>query len=75
MYVTIYFYIPLVFGEKFNKEKYDKVISACALAKDLEILSNGDATEIGEKGIVCISNAVHFIRIFLVVSVNVLLSL
>ena len=31
--------------------RYDKVIEACGLKRDLEILSAGDATEIGEKGI------------------------
>lgn len=46
-----------MFGENLDKEKYDKVIQACALAKDLEILANGDATEIGEKGIVSIGLA------------------
>ena len=30
---------------------YQQVISACALTPDLEILSGGDQTEIGEKGI------------------------
>ena len=30
---------------------YQQVVSACALTPDLEILSAGDQTEIGEKGI------------------------
>ncbi len=30
---------------------YEKVIEACALKPDLEILTGGDQTEIGEKGI------------------------
>ncbi len=30
---------------------YKKVIEACALKPDLEILTGGDQTEIGEKGI------------------------
>jgi hypothetical protein len=29
--------------------KYDKVLEACALKPDLEILPAGDKTEIGEK--------------------------
>ncbi|KAM0896531.1 hypothetical protein ACQ4PT_023120 [Festuca glaucescens] len=32
-------------------EKYQKVIQACALTKDLELFANGDLTEIGERGI------------------------
>ncbi|XP_046560393.1 multidrug resistance-associated protein 1-like [Haliotis rubra] len=41
----------ILFGKPMDKELYDKVVSACALNKDLEILSGGDQTEIGEKGI------------------------
>ena len=31
--------------------RYNKVLEACSLKSDLEILSNGDQTEIGENGI------------------------
>ncbi|CAL1531990.1 unnamed protein product [Lymnaea stagnalis] len=41
----------ILFGKPFSKKRYKKVISACALERDLEILSAGDMTEIGEKGI------------------------
>ncbi|KAI8775250.1 multidrug resistance protein 1 [Biomphalaria glabrata] len=41
----------ILFGKPFNKKRYKKVIEACALLRDLEILSAGDMTEIGEKGI------------------------
>ena len=41
----------ILFGEMYNKEMYDNVIDACALTPDLDILSGGDMTEIGEKGI------------------------
>ena len=34
-----------------NKERYVDTIMACELLRDLEILNNGDLTEIGEKGI------------------------
>ena len=40
-----------MFGKVYNKSKYEKVIDACALQTDLDILPGGDATEIGEKGI------------------------
>ena len=37
--------------EHFNDERYKLAISSCALEHDFEILSDGDQTEIGEKGI------------------------
>lgn len=39
----------VLFGKPFDPTKYDKVIDACALKPDLEILAAGDKTEIGEK--------------------------
>ncbi|KAL4216369.1 hypothetical protein ACF0H5_024096 [Mactra antiquata] len=41
----------ILFGRKYEKKKYNKVLDACALKPDLEILAGGDMTEIGEKGI------------------------
>ena len=41
----------ILFGKKYSPDKYNKVIEACALKPDLAMLSAGDATEIGEKGI------------------------
>ncbi|KAJ9657678.1 hypothetical protein H2201_008084 [Coniosporium apollinis] len=41
----------ILFGLPFDKERYDKVISACAMEKDLEMLTDGDSTEIGANGI------------------------
>lgn len=41
----------ILFGKPFDKERYKKIIEACALKTDLEILPGGDQTEIGEKGI------------------------
>ncbi|CDK28703.1 unnamed protein product [Kuraishia capsulata CBS 1993] len=41
----------IVFASPFSEERYQKVIDACGLKRDLEILSAGDQTEIGEKGI------------------------
>ncbi|KIM28242.1 hypothetical protein M408DRAFT_329592 [Serendipita vermifera MAFF 305830] len=35
----------------YDEARYDAVISACALERDLEILPAGDMTEIGEKGV------------------------
>ncbi|KAJ7560925.1 hypothetical protein O6H91_03G006500 [Diphasiastrum complanatum] len=41
----------ILFGKPMNKVRYMKVLEACALTKDLELLSHGDQTEIGERGI------------------------
>lgn len=41
----------IIFGQPYDKSRYDKVIKACALVKDFETLGEGDLTEIGEKGI------------------------
>ncbi|KAM3589807.1 hypothetical protein VKS41_000661 [Umbelopsis sp. WA50703] len=41
----------IVFGQPFDEIRYNKVLYQCALVKDLEILEDGDLTEIGEKGI------------------------
>jgi len=41
----------ILFGRKFDEERYARVISACALTTDLKILPAGDMTEIGERGI------------------------
>ncbi|KAJ8316169.1 hypothetical protein KUTeg_006183 [Tegillarca granosa] len=41
----------ILFGKSFDETKYNKVLDACSLRSDLEVLSGGDMTEIGEKGI------------------------
>ncbi|KAJ8982895.1 hypothetical protein NQ317_004325 [Molorchus minor] len=41
----------ILFGKKFDKLLYEKVIEACALKPDFDMLPGGDETEIGEKGI------------------------
>ncbi|KAJ2726275.1 hypothetical protein GGI07_000752, partial [Coemansia sp. Benny D115] len=41
----------ILFGHRFEQEFYDRVVDACALRPDLEMLPGGDMTEIGEKGI------------------------
>lgn len=35
----------------YNQRRYNSVVAACALVQDLAQLSDGDQTEIGEKGI------------------------
>ncbi|KAL9545898.1 hypothetical protein MBANPS3_006918 [Mucor bainieri] len=41
----------ILFGLPFVKKRYQATLAACALVKDLSYLEDGDATEIGEKGI------------------------
>ncbi|XP_052851265.1 multidrug resistance-associated protein 1 isoform X4 [Drosophila gunungcola] len=41
----------ILFGKAYDRKRYNKVIDACALRADIDILSAGDLTEIGEKGI------------------------
>ncbi len=41
----------ITFGKKFDKELYEKVLTACCLREDLKEFANGDQTEIGEKGV------------------------
>ncbi|CAG7989790.1 unnamed protein product [Penicillium salamii] len=41
----------ILFGKAYDESWYERVIDACALTPDLEILPNGDQTEIGERGI------------------------
>ena len=41
----------VLFGSEFDKRKYVETIMACQLEPDLAIMTAGDQTEIGEKGI------------------------
>lgn len=41
----------ILFGKPLDQKLYDKVIAACALKPDIDMLPGGDQTEIGEKGI------------------------
>uniref|UniRef100_A0A3P9LFB7 ATP-binding cassette, sub-family C (CFTR/MRP), member 4 n=1 Tax=Oryzias latipes TaxID=8090 RepID=A0A3P9LFB7_ORYLA len=40
----------ILFGKEFDQQKYDRVIKACALKRDLELLPGGDQTVIGDRG-------------------------
>ncbi len=40
----------VLFGKEYNDKVYSKVINACSLAVDFQIMPAGDDTEIGEKG-------------------------
>ncbi|KAF9430894.1 hypothetical protein BGZ76_000670 [Entomortierella beljakovae] len=41
----------ILFGLPYDEEKYKRVLKDCALERDIEILPDGDQTEIGERGI------------------------
>ncbi|KAK3702318.1 hypothetical protein RRG08_008706 [Elysia crispata] len=41
----------ILFGNKFDKSRYDQVIRITALSRDLSILPKGDATLIGDRGV------------------------
>ncbi|XP_033471881.1 ATP-binding cassette sub-family C member 4-like isoform X2 [Epinephelus lanceolatus] len=40
----------ILFGRELNLQKYERVVKACALKRDLELLPNGDLTLIGDRG-------------------------
>ncbi|AAS51156.2 ACL072Cp [Eremothecium gossypii ATCC 10895] len=40
----------ILFNSPYNEQRYNDVLEACGLKKDFEILSGGDLTQIGEKG-------------------------
>ena len=41
----------IVFGLPFDEARYQKVLYACALERDVELLVDGDLTEVGPKGV------------------------
>jgi ABC-type multidrug transport system fused ATPase/permease subunit len=42
----------ILFGAPYEERRYNEVLFACALLTDLKQLKDGDATDIGEKGVV-----------------------
>ncbi|XP_061421515.1 ATP-binding cassette sub-family C member 10 isoform X3 [Lethenteron reissneri] len=41
----------ILFGSRYDEDKYLSIIRACALSEDLKTLVNGDRTEVGENGV------------------------
>lgn len=41
----------ILFGFRYDEDYYNKTIDACELLPDLNVLPDGDATQVGEKGI------------------------
>uniref|UniRef100_A0A8C7TJM1 Multidrug resistance-associated protein 4 n=1 Tax=Oncorhynchus mykiss TaxID=8022 RepID=A0A8C7TJM1_ONCMY len=40
----------ILFGKELHPQKYEKVLRACALKRDMELLPDGDLTVIGDRG-------------------------
>ncbi|TFK26992.1 hypothetical protein FA15DRAFT_614912 [Coprinopsis marcescibilis] len=41
----------ILFGQPYDEGRYQQVVDACALKPDLDVLEDGDATEIGARGV------------------------
>lgn len=41
----------ITFGKSFDAVRYQKIVNACSLQKDLQQLPNGDLTNIGQRGV------------------------
>ncbi|XP_049853049.1 ATP-binding cassette sub-family C member 4-like [Schistocerca gregaria] len=41
----------ILFGQPYDRKKYQRVVEVCALSRDFELLPYGDQTLVGEKGI------------------------
>lgn len=41
----------IIFGLPFVESRYQKVLEACSLEKDVQLLNDGDETEVGPKGV------------------------
>ncbi|XP_029315504.1 multidrug resistance-associated protein 4-like isoform X2 [Cottoperca gobio] len=40
----------ILFGKDLNPQKYDRVLRACALKRDMDVLPGGDLTMVGDRG-------------------------
>lgn len=40
----------IIFGQEYDKKKYEEVVRACALNRDLALFPHGDRTLVGERG-------------------------
>jgi ABC-type multidrug transport system fused ATPase/permease subunit len=48
----------ILFGYPYDEARYHAVIEACALQPDLEVLEDGDATEIGARSVIVCGSSV-----------------
>ncbi|KAK7882506.1 hypothetical protein WMY93_028680 [Mugilogobius chulae] len=40
----------ILFGKEFNSQKYNRVVRACALKRDMDLMPAGDLTVVGDRG-------------------------
>lgn len=40
----------ILFGQEYDRDRYNSVVKCCALSKDFEQFANGDQTMVGERG-------------------------
>lgn len=40
----------ILFGESYHPKRYEKTIENCALKADIDLMANGDLTQVGERG-------------------------
>ena len=51
----------ILFGQPYERERYYRAIHTSALEKDIDVLPQGDATEIGERGaFFCLADEMAF---------------
>jgi ABC-type multidrug transport system fused ATPase/permease subunit len=41
----------ILFGDSYHPKRYEKIIEACALKPDVDAMTNGDLTQVGERGL------------------------
>ncbi|XP_016524096.1 multidrug resistance-associated protein 4 isoform X2 [Poecilia formosa] len=41
----------ILFGNEFNPKKYDRVLRACALKRDMDLMPGGDLVMVGDRGV------------------------
>uniref|UniRef100_A0A803TXB3 ABC-type glutathione-S-conjugate transporter n=1 Tax=Anolis carolinensis TaxID=28377 RepID=A0A803TXB3_ANOCA len=63
----------ILFGSPLDEARYQKVIEACALLPDLQLLPGGDLTEIGERVLTFMKSLFQFLNICVLLSIGILL--
>ncbi len=61
----------ILFGYPYDEERYNAVVEACALRPDLEMLEDGDETEIGVRYVLLFLKLARYLDQFLLVEVLV----
>lgn len=58
----------ILFGKEFDKKRYEELLEKAQLKEDLKILSAGDETEIGEKGINLLILIISDVRLLIIIT-------